>query len=277
MHGAAVITGSGSGIGRAVAMNLARAGYPVLVNDINTDAGEKVKAEVESCGGRAIFFKADVSDHSQVQAMFKCASDEFGPLEVTVNNAGVPGAFSLIGEMDEETWQKTIAVHLNGTMYCLRSAIKMMAENGYGRIINIASIAGLLGTVGSGEYAAAKSGMVALTQTAAKETGPLGITVNAIAPGLVATPTNLKLQGKGSPFIEAALAGTPTGRLTTPEEISELVLFLCSSAAGNISGEVIRIDGGAAINIGMDDFLRDFLFKKSQIIKTRSDGNKHSN
>lgn len=271
MHGASIITGSGSGIGRAIALRLARSGYPVMVNDIDTDAGEKVKTEIESNGGRAIFFKADVSDPKQVKAMFKRASDELGPLEVTVNNAGVPGAFGLIGEMQEEIWRRTIAVHLSGTLYCLRSSIKMMAAKGYGRIINVVSIAGLLGTVGSGEYAAAKSGMIALTQTAAKEAGPLGITVNAIAPGLVATPTNQKLMDRDSPFIEAALYGTPTGKLTTPEEISELVLFLCSSNAGNINGEVIRVDGGSAINISMDNFLRDFLFKKSTMLKELND------
>lgn len=267
MHGTALITGSGSGIGRAVALGLGRAGYPVMVNDINPDAGEEVKVEIESYGGRALFIQADVSDPDQVKAMFKMANDELGPLEVMVNNAGIPGDFSLIGEMDDEVWQKTISVHLCGTLYCLRSSINMMAGRGFGRIINMVSIAGLQGTVGSGEYAAAKSGIIGLTQTAAKEAGSLGITVNAIAPGMVATPINLRLQAKGSPFIEIALSDTPTGRLTTPEEIAELVLFLCSPAAGNINGEVIRVDGGAAINMGMDNFLRNFLFKKSTMIK----------
>ena len=142
-----------------------------------------------------------------------------------------------------------------------------MSVAGFGRIINIASIAGLLGTVGSGEYAAAKAGIIALTKTAAKELGPVGITVNAIAPGMVATPTNLKLEKKGSPFIKIAVSGTPTGRMSRPDEVAELALFLSSPAAANINGEVIRIDGGAAINIEMDGFLRELLFKRSPTIK----------
>lgn len=267
MTGTALVTGSGSGIGRAVALELAGLGLSVVINDINAEAGKSVRAEIENAGGRSMFVAADVSDPGQVAEMFSRAKEELGPLAVVVSNAGVPGAFSLVGDMSEETWNKTIAVHLNGTMYCLRQAIGLMAATGYGRIINIASIAGLTGTVGSGEYAAAKAGIIALTRTAAKEAGPLGITVNAIAPGMVATPINKKLQDKGSPFITTALDGTPTGRLTTPEEIAGLVGFLCSPAAANINGEVIRMDGGAAINIGMDDFLRGFLFKKSEMIK----------
>jgi 3-oxoacyl-[acyl-carrier protein] reductase len=248
-------------------LKLSLSGYAVAVNDIDPEKGERVKDEIKAAGGRGLFIRADVSDAGQVEAMFEQATEELGPLTVVVSNAGVPGAFSLVGEMPDETWHKTMAVHLNGTLYCLRQAIRRMAGNGFGRIISMVSIAGLVGTVGSGEYAAAKSGMIALTQTAAKEAGPLGITVNAIAPGMVATEVNLKLKEKGSPFIETALAGTPTGRLTTPEEIAELILFLCSPAAANINGEVIRMDGGAAINIGMDDFLRSFLFGKSKMIK----------
>jgi 3-oxoacyl-[acyl-carrier protein] reductase len=268
----ALVTGSGSGIGRAIALAFSKAGYAVVVNDISDKDGESVRSEIKTIGGESQFLKADVADGTQVKNMFEQAKAELGGVDVLVNNAGVPGAFSLIVDMPDETWHKTISVHLNGTFYCLREAARFMMAKGFGRIINIASIAGLLGTVGSGEYAAAKAGIIALTKTAAKELGPWGITVNAIAPGMVATPTNLKLEKKGSPFIEKAVADTPSGRMSTPEEVAELSLFLSSPAAANINGEVIRIDGGAATNIGMDGFLRDFLIKRSGTLKGAKPG-----
>ena len=268
----ALVTGSASGIGRAIALVFSKAGYIVVVNDISPKDGEDVRSEIKMNGGESLFLQADVADGSQVKRMFEQARHELGGVDVLVNNAGVPGAFSLIVDMPDETWHKTISVHLSGTFYCLREAARFMLTKGFGRIINIASIAGLLGTVGSGEYAAAKAGIVALTKTAAKELGPRGITVNAIAPGMVATPINLKLEKKGSPFIEKAVAGTPTGRMSTPEEVAELALFLSSTAASNINGEVIRIDGGAATNIGMDVFLLDFLSKRSGSIKGEKAG-----
>ena len=267
MNKVVLVTGSGSGIGRAIALAFSKAGYAVVVNDISPKEGEEVMSEIKTNGGESLFVQADVADGSQVKDMFEQARREWDGVDVLVNNAGVPGAFSLVSDMPDETWFKTISVHLNGTFYCMREAVRLMSMAGFGRIINIASIAGLLGTVGSGEYAAAKAGIIALTKTAAKEFGPVGITVNAIAPGMVATPTNLKLEKKGSPFIQTAVAGTPTGRMSSPEEVAELALFLSSPAASNINGEVIRIDGGAAINIEMDGFLRGFLFKRSPTIK----------
>lgn len=272
MSKVALVTGSGSGIGRAVALTFARAGYAVVVNDIFPQGGEEVCAEIKANGGKSLFVQADVADASQVKDMFGLARRELGGVDVLVNNAGVPGAFSLIVDMPDETWFKTISVHLTGTFCCMREAARLMMATGSGRIINIASIAGLLGTVGSGEYAAAKAGVIALTRTAAKELGPYNITVNAIAPGMVGTPTNLKLKEKGSPFIVKSEASTPTGRMVKPEEVAELIFFLSSPAAASINGEVIRIDGGAAVNIEMDGFLRDFLSKRSPTIKSLAAG-----
>lgn len=265
----AMVTGGGSGIGKAVALTLAREGYTLVLNDVVSKAGEEVFQEIERAGGKALFIPADVSDVDQVRRMFEEVKRNLGRIDVLVNNAGVPGAFSLIVDMPDETWHKTIAVHLNGTFYCLREAARSMLVSGYGRIINIASIAGIMGTPGSGEYGAAKAGIINLTKTAAKELGPYNITVNAIAPGMVGTPTNLRLQEKGSPFIQTAIEGTPTGRMTTPEEIAEVVVFLSSSAAGNINGQVICIDGGAEMSISMDRFMLGFLAKKSATLKTK--------
>ena len=266
----AMVTGAGSGIGKAIAMTLARAGYALILNDVVPRAGEEVLQEIEGAGGKALFLLSDVSDVSQVIKMFDEAKKNFDQLDVLVNNAGVPGAFSLIVDMPDETWHHTVSVHLNGTFYCLREAARWMLLSGNGRIINIASIAGIMGTPGSGEYGAAKAGIINLTKTAAKELGPYNITVNAVAPGMVGTPTNLKLQEKGSPFIQTAIEGTPTGRMTTPEEIADLIVFLISSGAGNINGQVICVDGGAQMSISMDRFMMGFLAKKSATLKGKA-------
>ena len=158
-------------------------------------------------------------------------------------------------------------MHLNGAFYCIREAARRMMTKGFGKIINISSIAGLSGTIGSAEYGAAKSGMINLTMTAAKELSAYDITVNAIVPGMVGTPINTALYEKGNPFIESALEGVPTGIMTTPEDISEMAFFLCSNAAKNITGEVIRMDGGAHISMSIDSFMLDFLSRKSDSVK----------
>jgi 3-oxoacyl-[acyl-carrier protein] reductase len=269
MDQVAVITGSGSGIGRVTALEFSREGYIVVVNDIVKEAGEAVLGELERGGGKGLFIQADVSDATQVKAMFEEIKRECSTVDVLVNNAGIPGPFSLIVDMSDETWHKTIGVHLTGTFYCMREAARMMLKNGFGRIVNMASIAGLSGTVGSSEYGAAKAAIINLTKTGAKELGPYNITVNAIAPGMVGTETNLKLKEKGSPFIDIALDGTPTGRMTTPEEIASLILWLCSSGAANVNGHVIRADGGAEIHMSMDGFMLSFLSKKSQIVSKK--------
>ncbi len=264
MEKVVIITGSGSGIGRAIALKFAKAGNRVVINDINQKNGEQVLDEVLACGGQGIFVPADVSDIDQVKALFESTMTEFKSVDVLINNAGVPGGFSFIADMPDETWHKTISVHLTGTFYCIREALKIMMKTKTGRIINMASIAGLMGTVGSGEYGAAKAGIINLTKTCAKESGPFNITVNAIAPGMVGTSINLKLQEKGSLFIETAVKGTPTGRMTTPDEIAETCLFLAAETAANITGQVIPIDGGAGTSICMDDFMRDHLVRKSK-------------
>ncbi len=175
MGDVAIITGSGSGIGRAIALKFAKAGNRVVINDIAQENGEKVLAEVKKEGGQGIFVSADVSDLDQVKNLFKKTLAEYGQLDVLVNNAGVPGGFSFIADMPNETWLKTISVHLTGTFFCIREALKTMMEMKKGRIINIASIAGLIGTVGSGEYGAAKAGIINLTKTCAKESGSFNI------------------------------------------------------------------------------------------------------
>ena len=258
-----VVTGGASGIGKEIVMVAGRSGITVVVADISVEGGERVRAEVESAGGNAIYVQADVSSVSQVKDLFEKLGDRFGRVDILINCAGVPGQFSLIVDMTDETWHKTLNVHLNGTFYCLREAARYMVAAGCGRIINIASIAGIMGTVGSAEYSAAKAAVINLTKTAAKELGLYNITVNAIAPGMVATSINLLLEKKGSSFIRSAVDGTATARMTEPGEIADLVLFLSSNSARNITGQVISVDGGALNTTAIDNFMRDFLGKRS--------------
>ena len=256
-RGFALVTGSGSGIGRTIAVGLASSGFPVVVNDINEDTGNQVVAEITANGGRAHFVAADISRVDQVKDLFDEADKVFGVPSVLVNNAGTPGKFSLLMDMEDTDWQKNISVHIDGTFYCLREAARRMSGNG-GQIVNIASIAGIDGTVGSAAYAAAKAAVINLSKTAAKELGANGITVNAIAPGMVATPINQKLADQGSSFITSALEGVPTGNMTDPGEIAALVVFLCTQGK-SINGQVIAMDGGASITANIDLFMLSYL------------------
>jgi 3-oxoacyl-[acyl-carrier protein] reductase len=258
-----VVTGGASGIGKEIALVAGRSGIAVVVADISVEGGERVQAEVEAAGGDAMYVQADVSVVRQVKDLFEKVDERFGRVDILVNSAGVPGQFSLIVDMTDETWHKTLDVHLNGTFYCLREAARHMVAVRFGRIINIASIAGILGTVGSAEYSAAKAAVINLTKTAAKELGPYNVSVNAIAPGMVATSVNLILEKKDSPFIKSAVDDTPTARMTEPGEIADLVLFLSSNSARNITGQVISVDGGALNTTGVDNFMRDFLSKRT--------------
>lgn len=253
----ALVTGSGSGIGRAIAIALARTEIPVIVNDIVTENGHLVVAEIVEQGGNAQFVRADIGNADEVRRMFEEASNLYGIPRILVNNAGSPGKFALIADMEDQDWHKSISTHVNGAFYCLREAARRMSDRG-GHIVNIASIAGLDGAIGSAGYAAAKAGLINLSKSAAKELGHRDIMVNAIAPGMVATPINRNLEKKGSPFISTALDGTPLGRMTEPEEIAALTAFLCTKTR-SVTGQVIVMDGGATLTAGSDKFMLNYL------------------
>jgi len=255
-HGFALVTGSGSGIGKAIALELAKSNFPVVVNDINEAAGEQAVAAISDDGGQAYFIPADVSDANAVMTMFDEAERQFGKLGILVNNAGTPGKFALLTDMADQDWRTNISVHIDGAFYCLREAARRMVNGGH--IVSIASIAGLNGTIGSAAYAAAKAAVINLTKTAAKELAASGISVNAIAPGMVATPINQKLANQDSPFIAAALEGVPTNRMTDPQEIADLVSFLCQPANA-ITGQIIALDSGASLAAPIDRFMLNFL------------------
>lgn len=263
----ALVTGAGGSIGSHVALALARAGFAIAVNDMDEAAAARSVAQVAASGGTARPFVFDVGDSAAVHQAVDTIEREFGPLAVLVNNAGNPGRFSLLVDMSDAVWHKTLQVHLTGGFFLLRACARRMLPRRWGRIVNISSLAGLHGTVGSGEYGAAKAGLINLTKTAAKELGPHGITVNAIAPGMVATPVNQGLHAKGSAFIDSALHGTPVGRMVEPSEIAALVAFLACDTAANINGTAVPIDGGSAVSLTTDGYMRESLSARSKFLK----------
>ncbi len=240
----AIVTGAGSGIGRATALRFAAEGAAVVVNDLNADAAARVASEIESAGGRASAFAGDVSDPRRVEALVREASSRFGRLDVLVNNAAavLPGPLESISDAD---WRRTQAVTLDGVFYGIRAALPVMAAQGGGSIINIASGAAVAGEPGLGAYGAAKAAVVNLTKTAAVENAARGVRINTILPGPIETPPLLAA-------VEATggAAGwnrqIPCGRLGKPEEMAAVALFLASDDASYVHGAAIIADGGVA-------------------------------
>ncbi|MCZ4291662.1 SDR family NAD(P)-dependent oxidoreductase [Hoeflea alexandrii] len=267
----ALVTGAGGSIGTEISKALAGAGFAIAVNDIKAEPADACVAMLTAAGHRARSFLADISDAAAVNAMVADIEAEFGPLGALVNNAGVPGPFSLLVDLDDDVWARTLNVHLTGSFYLVRAVARRMIPRNVGRIVSIASVAGLRGTVGSGEYGAAKAGMICLTMTAAKELAPFGITANAIAPGMVGTEINRSLADQGSRFIQTALDATPDGSLVPPADIAGLVAYLCSPAAARINGVTMPIDGASTLEMGTDSYMRRSLGKRSPFLKGLAD------
>ena len=240
----ALVTGSGSGIGRAIALRFAAEGAAVVVNDLVADAAQRVVEEIEAANGRARAFPADVSDPRQVEAAVRFATRQFGRLDVLVNNAAavVPGP---VESLSDDDWRRTQSVTLDGVFYGMRAALPVMAAQGAGSIINISSGAAVAGEPGLGAYGAAKAAIVNLTKTAAVENAARGVRINTILPGPIETPALLAAveATRGRAGWERQI---PVGRLGRPEEMAAVALFLASDDASYVHGAAIIADGGVA-------------------------------
>ena len=242
----AVVTGGGNGIGRAVSLGFARHGAKVVVVDRDAEAGEAVAAEI---GAAAIFRAADVTRAADVQGYVQAALDAFGAIDCFHNNAGIEGRVAPTAEYDEAAFDAVMDVNVKGVFLGLRHVLPVMIRQGRGAVVNTASVAGLVGTVGMPAYVASKHAVIGLTKVAAGEVGPLGIRVNAICPGPIATRMVRDIARQVSPnnpegVEERYAASIPLRRYGTAEEVANLVLFLCSDLAGNVTGAQYVVDGG---------------------------------
>ncbi|MCX8012637.1 MAG: 3-oxoacyl-[acyl-carrier-protein] reductase [Desulfobacterota bacterium] len=236
----AIVTGGAQGIGRSIALNLARNGADIAVVDINeTKAGETLK-EIIELGRKGLTIKADVSNFLEAEQMGKTVFETFGKIDILVNNAGITRD-GLFLRMKEEEWDAVINVNLKSVFNCSKGIIRYFGKKGGGRIINITSVVGQMGNVGQANYAASKAGIIGFTKTLAREFGGRGITVNAVAPGFIDTEMTQALPEKVK---EEFLKSIPLGRMGTPDEVAEVVLFLATDSANYITGQVINVNGG---------------------------------
>jgi len=239
----AVVTGGGSGIGRATATRLAAEGAAVVIAVLDTESGTETVADIEAAGGEAHFVETDVTAESDVEAMVETALDQYGGLDVAVNNAGVEGAISSTPDQSVTDWEQVIAVNLRGVFLGLRAEIPAMLEDDGGAIVNTSSLAGLNGLRGGSPYAASKHGVLGLTKSAAAEFGTDGIRVNAVCPGVIETPMLDRTREQSSQLDQAA-AVSPMARSGQPGEVADAVVWLCSREASYITGESLAVDGG---------------------------------
>ena len=236
----ALITGGARGIGKEIALLFAKEGADIAICDVSIEHKEDILKEIQGLGRQCLVFKADVTQSNDVQNMADKILDKFKKLDILVNNAGITRD-NLILRMSEEEWDRVIAVNLKGCFLCTKIISRVMLKQRSGRIVNLASIIGIMGNMGQANYAASKAGIIGLTKSAAKELGSRGICINAIAPGFIKTEMTDRLT---EDIQNKMLSMIPLGRFGEPEDVANLALFLSSKSSSYITGQVIQIDGG---------------------------------
>lgn len=239
----AIITGAGRGIGRDSALAFAREGAKVVVADFDADSGEQTAALIQEAGGEALFVKVNVADRANVNAMVEAALARFGRIDILVNNAGIT-ADATLSKMTEEAWDRVIAVNLKGVFNVTQAVMPTMVAQQYGRIINTSSVVGRYGNFGQTNYAATKAGVIGMTYTWAKELGPKGVTVNAVAPGFILTDMTAKMPEK---VLDMMKEKAPVKRLGLPADIANAYLFLAQEESSFVNGHVLAVDGGLVL------------------------------
>ena len=245
MHSETVlITGASRGIGRAIALAFAEKGYVVAANYLQNRAmAESLQNQIQAKGGRCILLQADISQRSQVDAMFKAAEHELGDISVLINNAGI-ALQQLFTDTTQEQWQRIFAVNVEGTYYCCQAALAGMIHRKAGRILNISSMWGEIGGSCEVAYSASKGAVIAMTKALAKELALSGITVNCLSPGMIETDMNAHLSPEDKALTEEEI---PLGHAGTPWDVAQAALFLCSPQASYITGQVLRVNGGMVV------------------------------
>lgn len=239
----ALVTGAGRGIGRAIALALARDGAAVAVADINVENAQRVRTEIEALRGKAVALRVDLTRRAEVEAMARRAVEELGRVDVLVNNAGWDRLQPFL-ESDEDTWEKIIALNFKAVLYTCKAVLPGMVERGAGKVVNVGSDAGRGGSFGQAVYSGTKGAVIAFSKTLARELARYRINVNVVCPGLTETPLLQDCREQMPKVMEAVTRAIPWGRVGTPEEVAEAVAFLASPAADYITGQTLSVSGG---------------------------------
>jgi NAD(P)-dependent dehydrogenase (short-subunit alcohol dehydrogenase family) len=243
----AFVTGAANGIGRAAAVAFAREGASVVVADVSEQGNEENARMIEELGGRALAVRCDVSQAGDVEAALDKTIEAFGRLDIAFNNAGVEQPITAAADITEVEWDRIVDIDLRGVFLCMKCEIPLMLKQGRGAIVNTSSGAGVKGFAGQAAYAAAKHGIVGLTRSAALDYAHSKIRINAVCPGIVATPMMQRFTGGTPQGEKRVIAQEPVGRMGTPEEIAEAVVWLCSDAASFVTGHAMVVDGGQTV------------------------------